>query len=159
MTDREAQDLIRMIESNWSFDLEGARPMWREQLLPFDAEIATQAIVRLARTSPMKPRLYDVLEVIRAMSPAPISAPTRDCPTCGGDLFVTVYLRTPVTTEWMEKHGFAANVDEKIEEVAPCPDCNGGANTSFRRPDGTEAVSPDPARVRDLITSTSLKSI
>lgn len=151
MTDREAQDIIRMIESNWSFNLEKARPMWREQLLPFDAEIATQAVVRLARTSTLKPRLYDVLEVIRTLSPVPISAPSRDCPTCGGDLFVTVYLRKPVTTEWMAKHGHKASEEATIEEVAPCPECNSGANTSFRRPDGTEAMSPDPARVRELL--------
>ena len=158
MTDREAQELIRMIESNWSFDLESARPMWRQQLLPFDAEIATQAIVRLARTRSEKPRLHDVLEVIRIASPAPVTK-TRDCPTCGGDLFVPVYYRTPVTTEWMVNHGITADENEKIEEVAPCPECNGGANTSYRRPDGTEAVSPDPARVRELIASTTLRPI
>lgn len=148
-----------MIESNWSFDLEKARPMWREQLLPFDAEIATQAVIRLARTMQRRPTLSDVLEVITVMSPATKYRPSDTCATCEGDLFVVVFMRKPVTTEWMARNGHKASETEMIEEIAPCPDCNAGANTSFRRTDGTEAVSPDPARVRELITSTSLRSI
>lgn len=159
MTDREAQDLIRMIESNWNFDLEKARPMWREQLLPFDAEIATQAIVRLARTLQRRPNLSDVLEVIAVMSPRIPERVSDGCSTCGGNLFVVVYLRKPVTTDWMQKHGIEASETEMYEEVAPCPECNGGANTAFRRPDGTEAVSPDPAWVRQVIASTTLRSL
>jgi hypothetical protein len=151
VTDREAQELIRMVESNWSFDLETARPMWRAQLLPFDAEIATQAIVRLARTQTSRPRLADVLEVIRVMTPAVPPARFAECETCNGNRFVVVYLRKPVTTKWMEEHGIQADEEAMIEEMAPCPDCNADANTAFRRPDGTETRTMDPARVRELL--------
>ena len=65
MTDREAQEIIRMVESNWSFDLEQARALWRQELLPYDAEIGTRAVARLARTSKFPPRLADLLEVVK----------------------------------------------------------------------------------------------
>src|SRR5512134_783201 len=93
MTDREAQELIRMIESNWRFDLGPARAMWREQLLPFDAEIATRAVVRLARTMHTQPRLVDVLEVIRILTPTPTPAPviTEDVRHVGIPTWVYVW--------------------------------------------------------------------
>lgn len=153
MNEREAQEIIRMVESNWSFDLDTARAMWRQALMPFDPEIATQAVIRLGRTSARRPNLVDMIEVVTMLSPLPEPRRSDSCKTCNGDLFVTVYLRKPVTTEWMAKNGRHANEEEMIEEVAPCPDCNAAANTSFRRHDGSEAQTLDPEKVRELIAS------
>ena len=51
-------------------------------------------------------------------------AKPTSCVTCGGDRFVTVRLRSPEQTAWMNEHGIKANPKEFYEEVAPCPDCN-----------------------------------
>jgi hypothetical protein len=53
------------------------------------------------------------------------------CPTCGGDRFVLVQVQP--------------------EGYAPCPDCHGSVDASFWRTDGTRAVPPDPARVREMM--------
>jgi hypothetical protein len=52
------------------------------------------------------------------------SAPATSCHTCGGDRFVTVRLRSPEQTAWMQEKGIKPNPKEFYEEVAPCPDCN-----------------------------------
>lgn len=64
MKDREAQDLVRMIESNWQMDLGPARGMWRAELLPHDAELATKAVTYLARKFSHKPRVSDLSQVL-----------------------------------------------------------------------------------------------
>lgn len=74
-----------------------------------------------------------------------------ECSTCSGDRFVVISQRKPVTTIWMQEHGITAREEEMIEEYAPCPDCN-SADISFRRSDGTKAVSPDAAKVREMMS-------
>lgn len=73
------------------------------------------------------------------------------CATCSNDRFVVVSLRKPVQTPWMKEHGFEPS-DQMIEEMVPCPDCNADANTEMRRFDGTLVRSPDPARVREMMS-------
>lgn len=68
MNERDAQDLIRMIEYNWQMDLGTARGMWRAELMPHDAEIATKAITYMARKFPHKPRLHDLSQVLTMFS-------------------------------------------------------------------------------------------
>lgn len=73
------------------------------------------------------------------------------CQTCQGDRFVVVSLRKPIQTEWMREHKISPT-EEGIEEVAPCLDCNPSTDTEMRRWDGTVVRSPDPARVRELMS-------
>lgn len=79
------------------------------------------------------------------------AASAVDCPTCGGDRFVVVALRKPGQTPWMKDRGITPSPTEKIEEVAACPECNAGANVSFRRYDGREVTGMDPARVGEIL--------
>lgn len=137
MTEREAQEVVRMVESNWRFDLGTARALWREELVRFDAEVATKAVAKLARELHRRPDLSDLLDVLGRMTPA---LPRPSCSTCGGDLFVFVATRPSLTP------------DAPYEEYAPCPDCNPHADAAFRRPDGSEFIPPDPARTRQLLS-------
>lgn len=136
MTGREAQEVVRMVESNWRFDLGPARALWREELLPFDAELATKAVAKLARELHRRPDLSDLRDLLIRLTPA---LPQKSCSTCGGDLWVLVSTRPSLTP------------DSPYEEYAPCPDCNAYTNASFRRPDGSEFVPPDAARVREML--------
>lgn len=76
MTDREAQEIIRMVESNWGFDLGTARSIWREEFVKHDAEAMMAVVGRLARTrlARNRPSLADITELLRLMTPA-IRAP------------------------------------------------------------------------------------
>lgn len=58
------------------------------------------------------------------------------CETCDGDKMVVVAIRT------------APHSDSGFEEMAPCPECNSGANADFWRGDGSRFTSPDPAMTR-----------
>lgn len=64
MNERDAQDLIRMIESNWHFDLGPARSMWRAELMMWDAELATKAVAHLSRRQSYKIVLADVVQIL-----------------------------------------------------------------------------------------------
>lgn len=75
-----------------------------------------------------------------------------DCSTCGGNRFVVVVTRPPVASNWMRERGIEPHVDRSIDETAPCPDCNAGCQAFHRRPDGSRAVPPDPARVREMLS-------
>lgn len=151
MNEREAQEIIRMVESNWRFDLGAARSLWRTELLRFDAGIVTKAVARLARTQGRRVDLVDLLAVAESMSPE--IASTKDvCPTCSADYLVVVSLRAPNQTSWMAERGISPS-DQKIEEYAPCPDCNAAANTAFSRHDGVEVTCPDPGAVRMMMGS------
>lgn len=68
MNEREAQEIVRMIESNWQMDLGPAREMWRNELLPHDPDIATKAVAYLARKISLKPRLADLNQVLTMFS-------------------------------------------------------------------------------------------
>ena len=60
----------------------------------------------------------------RAVEGTNLSAKITNCRTCHGDRFVTVRLRSPEQTAWMNDHKITAPKDRFFEEVAPCPDCN-----------------------------------
>lgn len=68
MNEREAQEIIRLVESNWRFDLGPARSLWRAALTPHSADIATKAVAQLA-ASTKRIDLADVLDVIRLKTP------------------------------------------------------------------------------------------
>jgi hypothetical protein len=70
MTDKEAQELIRMVESGWTFDLgDAGRKLWRSTLIEYDCGIATLAIagplVRFMETQRhARPTIQDVRQVL-----------------------------------------------------------------------------------------------
>jgi hypothetical protein len=66
----------------------------------------------------------------------PPGAGNKACETCNGDKLVLVSTRP------------SANPTSGFEEMAPCPECNSGADTGFWRPDGSRFRSPDPAAVQ-----------
>lgn len=65
MNDREAQDIIRMIEGNWQMDLGSSRSLWRAELVQYDAELGTKAVTYLARKTSFKPRLADLTQTLQ----------------------------------------------------------------------------------------------
>jgi hypothetical protein len=59
--------------------------------------------------------------------PQPVNAPIRhsECPDCGGDKMVVVAVR--------KIEGGVEGHEHEVEEVAPCPTCNGKTDTTFWR--------------------------
>lgn len=154
MTEAQADQIIDYISGMLRPpDPIGTRAAWRVQLRSLDPDIASRAAingVQYWEFFPSWPQFYGEYRSLRRNEHAP--DPTMICPTCKGDRTVMVALRKPETTTWMEAHGLKADESQMIEEYAPCPDCNSGANTSFRRPDGFEVVCPDPALVRQWLS-------
>lgn len=68
MNDIESQEIIRMVESNWHFDLGTARAMWRTELLMWDAETAIGALGRLGRKQSYKIVLADLVETMEMIA-------------------------------------------------------------------------------------------
>lgn len=64
MNEREAQDIIRMVEANWHFDLGPARQMWRDELVLHDAELATKSVGHLAKRMQYKITLSDLVQTL-----------------------------------------------------------------------------------------------
>jgi len=65
VTDRETQELVRMIEANWQMRLSReSRDAWREALMAFEPELATQAIALLARRHAERPSVAEVRSAI-----------------------------------------------------------------------------------------------
>ena len=75
MRERDAQDIIRMIEANWRMDLAQARSIWRTALVPLDAAIAMQAVERLATKQGRRIDLIDVLQTYEAICPPRTQVP------------------------------------------------------------------------------------
>ena len=88
-----------------------------------------------------------------------LSAPVSECATCGGDRFVPFRERPAEQTTWMREHGIELRGDPKLEEWAPCPDCNRDADTGFWRSDGTRFQSPHPDEVRARLDSPAGRDI
>jgi hypothetical protein len=145
--DHEADQIIDMIREHWNiFMSDPTKQMWKAYLIRQDAELTTKAVARLAMEEGDHPTIAD----LRHMLPTPQSSLRADaCLTCGGDRFVVVMTRPAETTDWMRRNGFEAQGE--YEEMAPCPDCNETADTSFRRADGSEFIGMDPARVREML--------
>jgi hypothetical protein len=79
-----------------------------------------------------------------------LAAPASTCATCGGDRFVVVATRPVTASVWMKEHGIEPPEGAVEEEYAPCPDCN-PQDVSFYRHDGSRFVTPDVAKVRELL--------
>lgn len=65
MNEREAQEIIRMVESNWQFDLGTARGIWRTEFMLYSAEAVTKAVASLAPKLQFKPKLADVIAIVK----------------------------------------------------------------------------------------------
>jgi hypothetical protein len=68
MNDIESQEIIRMVESNWHFDLGTARAMWRTELLMWDPETAIRALSLLGRKQSYKIVLADLVETMEMIA-------------------------------------------------------------------------------------------
>jgi hypothetical protein len=65
MRDSQAQEIVRMIESNWHFDLgDGGRRMWRQEIMLYDVELATKAVVHLAKRQSYKITMADLSQTL-----------------------------------------------------------------------------------------------
>ena len=67
MNERDAQEIIRIAESNWHMDLGPARAMWRSELMLYNAEVATLALAELGKKQPYKITIADLVEAIRTV--------------------------------------------------------------------------------------------
>lgn len=148
MNNREAQEIIRMIESNWHMDLDSARKIWRDALVKYDADLVSRVVADVATRGSKSHylQLDELLDAVHAATGREVglpptrgtnqSAPTSKdvCPACSGDRFVVYSVRS----------------EHKIEEMAPCPLCN-AVEISMRRVDGTVIRTPDPGRVREML--------
>lgn len=119
-------------------DLQETRRSWRRQLARLDADVASKAAINgcdVWERFPTWPQFYGEY---RSLTREQRLAERVMCQTCRDDKWVVVAVRP-----------------DGNEEVAGCPDCNPGAYESarFRRHDGTEFVPPDPARVREMLSS------
>ena len=69
MNERESQEITRMVESGWScdFGIQG-RTLWCQMLYPFEAELATMAVVEMSKfplpDNRFKPQISDLRSVI-----------------------------------------------------------------------------------------------
>lgn len=69
LNEREAQEVVRMVESGWScdFGMDG-RTLWCRMLYAFDAELATLAVVEMSRHplpgGRFKPQVSDLRTII-----------------------------------------------------------------------------------------------
>ena len=65
MEERDAQELVRMVESGWRMDLgKEGREMWRRMLRPYDAAMATRALVHLVEHQSERPAIADLRAAI-----------------------------------------------------------------------------------------------
>lgn len=154
MTEKQADQIIDFICGMLRPpDPVETRRSWRLQLAHLDPELASKAAIngmQVWEFFPSWPVFYgEYRSLKRSAQPA-----YTGCQTCGGDKFVLVLLRRPETSQWMARHGISAVTDQMIEEMAPCPSCNPNADTSFRRHDGSEVTSMDPARISEILANT-----
>lgn len=160
MRDHEADELCGWLQSSfmhgYTMDAE-ARTNWKLLLTPLDAEAASAAITkgqRLWTQLPSTAEFFDVYEdELRRRNPDSALAP-GECSTCGGDRMVLVGRRPPMHSQWVSEHGVEVTSEPVFEEMAPCPDCNAGADTAFRRHDGSRVEAMDPALVRERMVRT-----
>jgi hypothetical protein len=100
----------------------------------------------------MPPKIVDLEEVyVMLMPKAEVPPAGSGCPTCHGDRFVLVQRVAPLRSRWLQERGAREPDEPYVEQMAPCPDCNGGTDTSFRRADGTMVETIDPMRVREMM--------
>jgi hypothetical protein len=134
VTDGEAQEIVRMVESAWGADLGAAgREIWRRALIPYDAHYAALAIPELLKREHYRPAVSDIIELVEAWTRRERDQREQErmlgkrqptCSTCADDGWVVLFTRQPVETAWMNERGLQAK--GAIEEMAPCPDCQVG---------------------------------
>lgn len=84
MDERDAQTIVRMVESGWScdFGFQG-RTLWCKMLYPYEAELVTQAVVEMSQ-SPLpggrfKPHISDLHEIILSLRKR-LETPRKEIP-------------------------------------------------------------------------------
>lgn len=101
MTEREAQELIRMAESNWHMDLATARGMWRTELMMWDAATATEALGLLARKHSYQLKLADLVETMEMLSRKAKDAARDEARRMAEERAITEGRRGYATPEWV----------------------------------------------------------
>jgi hypothetical protein len=73
--DREAQEIVRMVESAWRIDYgpEG-RKLWRDMLLPYKPDLAVRATAILSQRQRERPTIADLRQVILSLRKQEIEA-------------------------------------------------------------------------------------
>lgn len=68
MNEREARDVVQMIEASFAFDLgEVGRNVWITGLATYDNGVGLEAAVMLCRTTSRRPTLKDLIDGIRKL--------------------------------------------------------------------------------------------
>jgi hypothetical protein len=68
MTEREAREIVNLLEASFTFDLqEMGRNVWISDLTRFDYAIGLEAAVMLCRTTNRRPLLKDVIDYIQKL--------------------------------------------------------------------------------------------
>lgn len=86
LTDREAQEIVRMVESTWRVDFrEDGRKMWKRMLYDFDPVIATDAVAQLSQRQRERPTVADlrgmIQKIVRDRMPPGLPEPKgKDAP-------------------------------------------------------------------------------
>lgn len=65
MTEREAQEIVRMVESNWQMDLSVARGIWRDGLVKYEVDVVMKAVAYLATTVHRRLKFADLVDTIK----------------------------------------------------------------------------------------------
>lgn len=141
MTEHEAQEIIRMIETGWNFALESAgRKLWRDALTPYRADLATRAVSELSKREHFRPQPADVIELVELWTQRErqereqrrvLGGRQPDCGTCQDSGWIVVYERPVEATVWMIERGIKPSEGAVEEEYGPCPDCQLGRTTEL----------------------------
>lgn len=142
MIEYEARQIIDAIAANTTNrELHQTKiENWMEQLLPLNAEDAARAAAIGSRDWQYFPSWATFWEAYRYQQKRRLADTAEDeegrCQTCGGDKMVVV----------------EGPSDGYGEQMAPCPDCNPGANTDFiRGHNGSKFRGMRPDQVRERL--------
>ena len=87
MTEREAQEIVRMVESGWTVDFgQEGRKMWKRMLYNFDPAIGTEAVIKLSERQRQRPTIADlrgmILKIMTDRTPkgVPLDLPKNQMP-------------------------------------------------------------------------------
>jgi hypothetical protein len=68
MTEKEARELIGMIEGHWRVDFgPQGRELWLSLMLPYDAQLTSEAVCELGKSQQRAPAFADVRSAILAL--------------------------------------------------------------------------------------------
>lgn len=68
MTEREAQEIVRMVESTWRIDFgQDGRKLWKRMLYDYDAALAVDAAALLSQRQRERPTVADLRAMIQKL--------------------------------------------------------------------------------------------